>query len=135
MHPLSRSGDLPSIFPLNGERFQLPTTARTGVEPAPRTGAEALTRAVQDGGSATVPPNSPQTCATVSRTWSRTPRRCPPTPWDTLVTALAGCRHPAWYTLYRCWREVETHHADLSFGYGTADWPTAYVTWALERHP
>ncbi|MER5642113.1 maleylpyruvate isomerase family mycothiol-dependent enzyme [Kitasatospora sp. NPDC002227] len=52
--------------------------------------------------------------------------------WEYLVTALAGWRHPAWYTLYRCWREFETHHADLAAGYGPADWPEAYVRWALE---
>lgn len=52
--------------------------------------------------------------------------------WDTLVTALAGWQHPAWYTLHRCWRELETHHVDLNVGYRPSDWPTAYVTWALD---
>ncbi|GAA1359757.1 maleylpyruvate isomerase family mycothiol-dependent enzyme [Catellatospora chokoriensis] len=51
--------------------------------------------------------------------------------WDGMVTALAGWRHPAWYTLRRCLRELETHHLDLDVGYRTADWPAGYVTWAL----
>ena len=29
----------------------------------------------------------------------------------------------AWYTLYRCWRALETHHVDLNVGYRTTDWP------------
>lgn len=49
-----------------------------------------------------------------------------------LVTALAGWQHPAWYTLHRCWRELETHHVDLNVGYRTTDWPGTYVTWALD---
>lgn len=52
--------------------------------------------------------------------------------WDRLVTALTGWRHPAWFILWRCLRELETHHLDLCCGYRTADWPTSYVTWALE---
>ncbi|MCX4744505.1 maleylpyruvate isomerase family mycothiol-dependent enzyme [Kitasatospora sp. NBC_01287] len=52
--------------------------------------------------------------------------------WEVLVTALAGWRHPAWFTLYRCWRELETHHVDLAVGYRPGDWPTAYVSWALD---
>lgn len=52
--------------------------------------------------------------------------------WETPLTALAGWEHPAWYTLYRCWRELETHHVDLDVGYRMADWPHSYVAWALE---
>ncbi|WP_327352391.1 maleylpyruvate isomerase family mycothiol-dependent enzyme [Streptomyces sp. NBC_01304] len=59
-------------------------------------------------------------------------RRMPYEAWDVLVTAKAGYRHPAWFTLYRCWRELETHHVDLGSGYESADWPQAYVSWALD---
>ncbi|MET9730882.1 maleylpyruvate isomerase family mycothiol-dependent enzyme [Streptomyces sp. NPDC006458] len=52
--------------------------------------------------------------------------------WDVLVTALAGWRHPAWFTLRRCLRELETHHVDLDVGYATSDWPVSYVDWALD---
>ncbi|ADI12547.1 hypothetical protein SBI_09429 [Streptomyces bingchenggensis BCW-1] len=52
--------------------------------------------------------------------------------WPTLVTALAGWRHPAWYTLHRARRELETHHVDLNLGYTTTDWSTSYVIWALD---
>ncbi|WP_354637749.1 maleylpyruvate isomerase family mycothiol-dependent enzyme [Kitasatospora camelliae] len=59
-------------------------------------------------------------------------RAMPAAAWDATVTALAGWPHPAWYTLYRCWRELETHHVDLARGYAPADWPAAYVAWALD---
>ncbi|MFE1439626.1 maleylpyruvate isomerase family mycothiol-dependent enzyme [Streptomyces sp. NPDC058739] len=59
-------------------------------------------------------------------------RTLPEPAWEALVTALAGWRHPAWFTLHRCRRELETHHADLDAGYGSADWPASYVTWALD---
>lgn len=52
--------------------------------------------------------------------------------WHRLVVALAGWRHPAWFTMYRCLRELETHHFDLRYCYRTADWPDSYVTWALD---
>lgn len=42
--------------------------------------------------------------------------------WNTLVSALAGWRHPAWFTLHCCRRELETHHVDLNLGYTTACW-------------
>ncbi|MGC0328675.1 maleylpyruvate isomerase [Streptomyces sp. SAI-170] len=58
-------------------------------------------------------------------------RAMPGPAWDAMVTALAGWPHPAWFTLVRCLRELETHHVDLGTGYGTSDWPTSYVTWAL----
>lgn len=52
--------------------------------------------------------------------------------WPVLVTALAGWRHPAWFTLQRCRRELETHHVDLNLGYTTTRWPSGYVAWALD---
>jgi maleylpyruvate isomerase len=51
--------------------------------------------------------------------------------WDAPVRALAGWSHPAWYTLYRRWREVEVHHVDLDAGHTPADWPLPYVRWEL----
>ncbi|GAA2750497.1 maleylpyruvate isomerase family mycothiol-dependent enzyme [Kitasatospora cinereorecta] len=59
-------------------------------------------------------------------------RRMPAPAWDATVTALAGWPHPAWFTLYRCRRELETHHTDLATGHTTADWPADYVAWALD---
>jgi maleylpyruvate isomerase len=55
----------------------------------------------------------------------------PEAAWEATVRARGGWGHPAWYTLYRRWREVEAHHADLSFGYSYADWSPAYVRWEL----
>ncbi|MGW7364506.1 maleylpyruvate isomerase family mycothiol-dependent enzyme [Streptomyces sp. NPDC054841] len=105
--------------------------ARTGAEPAPRAGAGALARAVE---AAAVLPAA-ELLADVRTSLARLledASSMPAEAWDTLVTALAGWRHPAWYTLYRCWRELETHHVDLDAGYRTADWPAAYVAWALD---
>ncbi|MFF4815042.1 maleylpyruvate isomerase family mycothiol-dependent enzyme [Kitasatospora sp. NPDC001309] len=50
---------------------------------------------------------------------------------DVLVPALAGWRHPAWYLLWRAWRELEVHAVDLGLGRGPADWPAAFVRAAL----
>ncbi|GAA2590821.1 maleylpyruvate isomerase family mycothiol-dependent enzyme [Actinomadura fulvescens] len=58
-------------------------------------------------------------------------RTLPASAWDAEVRALAGYAHPAWYTVYRRWNEVEAHHVDLAAGYGPADWPEPYVRWAL----
>jgi len=105
--------------------------ARTGVEPAPRTGAEALARAVQEGADRPAAELATDLRTRLARL-AEAAVSMPTEAWDTLVTALAGWRHPAWYTLHRCWRELETHHLDLNLGYRTTDWPAAYVTWALD---
>ena len=48
-----------------------------------------------------------------------------------LVPALAGWRHPAWYLLWRAWRELEVHHVDLNTGRDSAGWPDGFVRTAL----
>ncbi|MFD5517599.1 maleylpyruvate isomerase family mycothiol-dependent enzyme [Streptomyces sp. NPDC127066] len=105
--------------------------ARTGMEPAPRADAEALARAVREGADR---PAAELVADLRSRLayLAEDVTSMPAERWDTLVTALAGWRHPAWYTLHRCWRELETHHVDLNVGYRTTDWPSTYVTWALD---
>ncbi|MBT2506908.1 maleylpyruvate isomerase family mycothiol-dependent enzyme [Streptomyces sp. ISL-98] len=105
--------------------------ARTGAEPAPRAGTEALARAVEADAARPAAALVADVRASLARLVEDA-ESMPAEAWDTLVTALAGWRHPAWYTLYRCWRELETHHVDLNAGYSTADWPTAYVAWALD---
>ncbi|MER7754215.1 maleylpyruvate isomerase family mycothiol-dependent enzyme [Kitasatospora sp. NPDC097643] len=107
------------------------TVARTGVEPGPRADADALERALREGagrGAAELVADLRGSLALLLDEATALPadRRA------TLVTALAGWRHPAWFTLHRCWRELETHHADLNLGYGTADWPADYLGWALD---
>ncbi|MFJ5547791.1 maleylpyruvate isomerase family mycothiol-dependent enzyme [Streptomyces sp. NPDC093225] len=64
--------------------------------------------------------------------FGREARAMPQRAWAVPVTALAGYRHPAWFLLRRCQRELETHLVDLDVGYGTADWPAGYVGWALD---
>ncbi|MDX6744931.1 maleylpyruvate isomerase family mycothiol-dependent enzyme [Actinocorallia sp. A-T 12471] len=51
--------------------------------------------------------------------------------WDARVEALGDWGHPAWYLLYRRWREVEVHHVDLGASYTFADWPESYLRWEL----
>ncbi|WP_269858916.1 maleylpyruvate isomerase family mycothiol-dependent enzyme [Streptomyces sp. RPT161] len=105
--------------------------ARTGVEPGPRTDAAALSRAVQAGAGRPARDLAADVRGRLSRLADEA-AAMPAERWNVLVSALAGWSHPAWYTLYRCWRELETHHVDLNVGYGTARWPGTYVTWALD---
>ncbi len=105
--------------------------ARTGVEPGPRPSADALARAVEDGAARPAAELVAGLRARLGRLLEDA-ESMPEDRWDTLVTALAGWRHPAWYTLHRCWRELETHHLDLDLGYRTSDWPARYVSWALD---
>ncbi|MDH6132708.1 maleylpyruvate isomerase [Kitasatospora sp. MAA4] len=106
-------------------------TARTGAEPGPRTDAAVLARELQDGAARP----AGELAADLRTRLARLADVCASMPadrWDTLVTALAGWRHPAWYVLHRCRRELETHHVDLDIGYRSTDWPGTYVTWALD---
>ena len=105
--------------------------AHTGREPRPRTDAAALASAIErdallsaDGIAALLRDNLDRFTAQA--------RVMPARAWERLVPALAGWRHPAWYVLLRCLRELETHHLDLGTGHGTERWPDAYVTWALD---
>lgn len=105
--------------------------ARTGVEPGTRAGSEDLARAVRHGAGRPAVELAAD-LHTGLGCLTEDAASMPTEAWDTLVTALAGWRHPAWYTLYRCWRELETHHVDLDIGYRTTDWPGMYVEWALD---
>ncbi|WP_030207725.1 maleylpyruvate isomerase family mycothiol-dependent enzyme [Streptomyces sp. NRRL S-87] len=114
-----------------GAYRRLLATARTGIEPTPRTDAKAFARAVREGAdrpAAELATDLRGRLAGLAEDAGSMPveRR------GILVTALAGWQHPAWYTLHRCWRELETHHVDLNVGYRTTDWPATYVTWALD---
>ncbi len=106
--------------------------ARTGVEPGPRTDATAMARAVQEGAERPVSELAADVRGRLGRL-ADDAATVSAERWDVLVPALAGWRHPAWYTLYRCWRELETHHADLNVDYSTASWPDTYVKWALDE--
>ncbi|MGK4579517.1 maleylpyruvate isomerase family mycothiol-dependent enzyme [Kitasatospora sp. HPMI-4] len=105
--------------------------AATGAEPAPRTGAEELARAVREGAGRSAAELAADVRSRLGLL-AEAAEAMPAERWETQVTALAGWRHPAWYTLRRCLRELETHHVDLDIGYRTADWPGPYVTWALD---
>ena len=105
--------------------------ARTGVEPGPRADAATLDRALHEGAGR----GAAELVADLRTSLDRLLEEAASMPverWSTLVTALAGWRHPAWFTLHRCRRELETHHVDLNLGCTTANWPADYVTWALD---
>ncbi|MFB7245637.1 maleylpyruvate isomerase family mycothiol-dependent enzyme [Streptomyces populi] len=110
---------------------RLLTLARTGGEPGPRADAAALDRALREGAER----SADELVADLRGSFDRLldeARAVPAEGWFVLVTALAGWRHPAWFTLRRCRRELETHHVDLNLGYTAADWPSGYVAWALD---
>ncbi|AOP47831.1 maleylpyruvate isomerase family mycothiol-dependent enzyme [Streptomyces lydicus] len=104
--------------------------ARTGIEPGTRADAAALDHALRDGAGRCAAELIADLRGSLDRLLDEA-AAMPADRWPTLVTALAGWRHPAWYTLHRARRELETHHIDLKLGYTTVDWPTGYVTWAL----
>lgn len=114
-----------------GAYQRLLAVARTGMETAPRTEAKALARAVREGADRPAAELATDLRSRLAHL-AEEATSMPVERWGTLVTALTGWRHPAWYTLYRCWRELETHHVDLNVGYRTTDWPRTYVTWALD---
>ena len=62
--------------------------------------------------------------------FSEQARSLPESAWNAPVRAMMGWPHPAWYTVFRRWNEVEAHHVDLAAGYGPADWPEPYVRWS-----
>ncbi|MEZ0064427.1 maleylpyruvate isomerase [Streptacidiphilus sp. MAP12-20] len=105
--------------------------ARTGSEPGPRADGPALERALREGAGRDAAALVADVCGSLERMLDEA-EAMPVERWPTMVTALAGWRHPAWFTLHRAWRELETHHVDLGLGHTTADWPAEYVIWALE---
>ncbi|MGW1893447.1 maleylpyruvate isomerase family mycothiol-dependent enzyme [Streptomyces sp. NPDC002004] len=105
--------------------------AREGAEPGPRTDTAPPTGAVDP--MAALP--AAELVSEVRRRLARFAAEAgamPAEAWGRLVTALPGWRHPAWFTLRRCLRELETHHVDLRIGYGTDRWPAPYVVWGLD---
>ncbi|WP_030239513.1 maleylpyruvate isomerase family mycothiol-dependent enzyme [Streptomyces sp. NRRL S-350] len=107
------------------------TSARTGAEPGPRADAAALDRALREGAGRGAAELVDDLRCSLDRFLDEA-ASMPAERWPTPVTALAGWRHPAWFTLHRARRELETHHVDLNLGHGTADWPADYVAWALD---
>lgn len=107
------------------------TLARTGTEPGPRADAPTLERALGEGAGR----GAAELVADLTGSLDLLLGEAAVMPverWSTLVPALAGWRHPAWFTLHRCRRELETHHVDLNLGYAAANWPADYVIWALD---
>ncbi|MEU2716374.1 maleylpyruvate isomerase family mycothiol-dependent enzyme [Streptomyces sp. NPDC007205] len=105
--------------------------AHTGRAPGPRADAAALSAAVERDAALSADGLATRLEGSLDRFAARA-RTMPDHAWDRLVPALAGWRHPAWYLLLRCLRELETHHLDLGVGHGTEQWPDRYVSWALD---
>jgi maleylpyruvate isomerase len=105
--------------------------ARTGTEPGPRADGASLDRALREGAGRPAAVLAAD-LRTSLEAMVAAAAAMPDDRWSTLVTALAGWRHPAWFVLRRAQRELETHHLDLAVGYTSADWPEEYVRWALD---
>ncbi|MFJ4190872.1 maleylpyruvate isomerase family mycothiol-dependent enzyme [Kitasatospora sp. NPDC089509] len=104
--------------------------ARTGGAPGPRADAAELDRRLREGagrGADALATDLRDSLDGLLRDAAELPveRRA------VLVPALAGWRHPAWYLLWRAWRELEVHHVDLNSGRTPADWPEDFVRRAL----
>jgi maleylpyruvate isomerase len=106
--------------------------ARTGVETPQYPSVEARNADLEAGAGRDAKALAEDVRATAER-FSEQARSLPEKAWDAQVRAMLGFSHPAWYTVYRRWHEVEAHHVDLAAGYGPADWPETYVQWALPR--
>lgn len=107
------------------------TLAGTGAAPGPRADAAALDRALHEGAGRGAAELVADLRGSLDGMFAAA-AAMPAERWSTAVSALAGWRHPAWFTLHRAWRELETHHVDLGLGRSTADWPLGYVAWALD---
>nr|BFD95016.1 maleylpyruvate isomerase family mycothiol-dependent enzyme [Kitasatospora sp. Xyl93] len=105
--------------------------ARTGTAPGPRADAAALDRALHEGAGRRAVELVADLRGSLDGMLTEADSM-PAERWPVLVSALAGWRHPAWFTLHRAWRELETHHLDLGLGRSTADWPTGYVARTLD---
>ncbi|MEO5877256.1 MAG: maleylpyruvate isomerase family mycothiol-dependent enzyme [Streptosporangiaceae bacterium] len=101
--------------------------ARTGIEHAQYRDQEGREAEIEagSGGSAKVLGEAVRAAAARLRDQALT---LPAASWEAPVRALGGWPHPAWYTLYRRWREVEMHHVDLGTGYVPSP---AYTRWEL----
>lgn len=105
--------------------------ARDGAEPGPRADRARMARELEDLAGRPIGELAVDLDDRLDRL-GHDARAMPVHRWGKLVQSLAGWRHPAWYVLYRCLRELETHHLDLDVGYRTEDWPADYVAWTLE---
>ncbi|MGW0210161.1 maleylpyruvate isomerase family mycothiol-dependent enzyme [Streptomyces sp. NPDC003233] len=105
--------------------------AHTGREPGPRANTATLSAAIERDAALSADRLLARLRESLDRFTAQT-REMPAPAWDRPVAALAGWRHPAWYLLLRCLRELETHRLDLGLGHGTEQWPDSYVSWALD---
>ncbi|MQS15618.1 maleylpyruvate isomerase family mycothiol-dependent enzyme [Streptomyces kaniharaensis] len=106
--------------------------ARTGTEPGPRADAATLDRRLREGAERDAAVLVADLRDSLDRLLDEA-SSLPAERWSVLVSALAGWRHPAWFTLHRARRELEVHHVDLDLGYTPAAWPAGFVTWALDE--
>ncbi|WP_153539591.1 maleylpyruvate isomerase family mycothiol-dependent enzyme [Actinomadura macrotermitis] len=104
--------------------------ARTGREIPQYPSLEQRNADIEEGAARSVPELVEDVRASAAR-FAELARALPEDAWEAPVQAMLGWPHPAWYTLFRRWHEVEAHHVDLVAGYGPADWPDPYVRWAL----
>ncbi|WBP85517.1 maleylpyruvate isomerase family mycothiol-dependent enzyme [Kitasatospora cathayae] len=104
--------------------------ARTGTAPGPRADAAELARQLEEGagrGAGALVADLRDSLDGLL--WDAA--ELPAERRTVLVPALAGWRHPAWYLLWRAWRELEVHGVDLNTGRTSAGWPDGFVLTAL----
>ncbi|GAB3681933.1 maleylpyruvate isomerase family mycothiol-dependent enzyme [Actinocorallia lasiicapitis] len=106
--------------------------ARTGVERLQYPSAEARAAEIETGSDLPVSVLVADSASAAAR-FDEQARTLPEPAWEAMVRSVSGWPHPAWYTLYRRWREVEIHLVDLDVGYTPDDWPLPYVSWELSE--
>jgi maleylpyruvate isomerase len=70
-----------------------------------------------------------EACARLERTWAETSDRA----WAAGEGRLLRGVVPLPDLVFRRWREVEVHHADLGLGFGWQDWSEEYVDLELDQ--
>ncbi|MFD5466478.1 maleylpyruvate isomerase family mycothiol-dependent enzyme [Kitasatospora sp. NPDC127059] len=104
--------------------------ARTGTAPGPRADAAELARQLGEGAGRGAEALVADLRAALDGLL-RDAAELPAARRAVLVPALAGWRHPAWYLLWRAWRELEVHGVDLNHGLTPSGWPDGFVRRAL----
>jgi maleylpyruvate isomerase len=108
------------------------TWAETGVETPQYPSLEARAADIEAGAGRSADEINADVASSADAFISRA-RKLPDDAWTTVVRAIRGPAHPAWFVLNRRLFEVEVHHADLGLRYRPADWPDWFVSAELYR--
>jgi uncharacterized protein (TIGR03083 family) len=112
--------------------MNLLTWAETGVEIPQYPSGEARAADIEAGAGRSADELTADV-ASSAKAFSVRARALPDQAWLTVVRAIRGPAHPAWFVLNRRLFEVEVHHADLGASYGPSGWPDWFVSDELYR--